>query len=484
MQLEFPPEIKLLSRWRPALEPVAKEGLWHWKVYLETTRKLKTAGYAEWGRDDFTPGDRLLNLLIRLYQNREALEAGKLFAGLREQSPAQNLSAEETANLLVKAGWLILWVRLKADGLSPAQIKYYRGPKLTGSLNAAKMSAASKARAWAERLAGKWHALDTSAGPRPDNRDQLTLLEQLKNTSLGLLDKTARHLNGVSPEPPHLPGQPRKAFDPANLNNFFGLTLEFWLALAGAISASPKGFDWKEIGAGYHQAIGGSKVFDRQRDNLVLFTEELFNVSLAETGLISRGSLYSIYLAGSLIPGGPLGSGDKEYPGDKTYPGGKENICLQAITNIEVEETASFITPANQVMLTENRALLLKMYKSGWLKKRPDILAVGIDGRLRTAHKRLLNLIAENSQIARISAWVDTDTAGIEIGAALAALFPGITMVLPPAAGQKEKTLPYPEWVHWLAQHAEYGDTEQEEFLGNASLWETIWPAPESTPAP
>lgn len=501
MHLEFPPEIKLLAGWRPASEPMVREGFWHWKVYLESARKIKTAGYAEWGQDDFTPGKGLHDLLLRLYRHRNALEAGRLSAAFKEQTPAQNLIPEETANLLVKAGWLILWVRLKADGLSPLQTQFYRGPKLTASLNEAKISAAVSARAWTKRLTKKWQAIEISTEARSNSQGssrensrekpmlleqpmtqerlrllkQLRLLEQLKITSRGLLDKTGAYLKGESPAPPHLPEQPRKAFDPANMNNFFAITLEFWTALAGAIAASPDGFDWKEIGAGYHQAIGGSKLFDRQRDNLVLYTEEIFNVSLAETGLISRGSLYSIYLAGSLVTGGQAAT------------------SIQAVTNIQVEEAISFKTPATQLILTENRALLLKMHKSGWLKKRPDILVLGIDGRLRTAHKRLLTLITENNQISGISAWVDTDTAGIEIAAALAVLCPGMAMVLPPAAGhaqqtvQKEKTLPYQEWVNWLAQHTEYVDIEQEEMLGDEALWGAIWPmllAPADSTAP
>lgn len=459
MNIQFPNCIKLLSSWREASEPVIENDLCRWKVFAETTKKLKPVAYAEWGYLDFPQAGEFSALLTKLYKNHDHLEYAKLNDALKKQITQHSLTVEEIIKLLVESGWLIRWVRLKADGLSPMHTRFYPGNKLTQTLDSVKKSTIDHARQWINTLTDKLYSINTAGNHLlSENLEQRMIVENFKNVTGSLLTKAVQFLDGISLEPPVLPNHERNAFNPENLTNLFGMTLEFWAALAHAITVSPTGFDWKEIGAQYYQVIGGSKVFDRYRDKLVLITEKTFDISLSEIGLISHGSLYSIYLAGNLAFSTLQTSG------------------INALTNIQVEEMTTFAVPVSQIILTENRALLLKMYKSGWLNKRSDVLVFGVDGRLRKAHKKLLTLMTKTNSALKIFAWVDTDNAGIEIASALAELFPEVRMVMPPTVGYKKTTLPYLEWVKWFSENLSFQNSEQEEYLGDESLWDRIWP--------
>lgn len=466
--ISFPSLIKLLSGWRWAKEPSVKDDQYYWPVYKETVRKLHPVGYVQWGTEELSPSQGIVTILLKLFKARENIAETKLLKAISQTGSSP--SPEELITLLVKGDWLLRWVRLKADGMSPQETRYYAGTRLTRELAEAKDSANQAAQLWLKNLTEKWQALAEGLNTWQGSPEQYQLVGNLHKAVTDLLNQLESSIEQPGSERPCLPGPRLYSFEPGNLSNFFALTLEFWTALAKAILTTPSGFDWKEIGAVYYQMIGGSKVFDQQKDRLVNITEELFGVSLSEVGLISRGSLYSIYLAGV------VGSGDEGKVGSRD----KEKVFLQALTNIEVEELAQYSTRAKHLILTENRALLLKMYKSGWLGRRQDVLVIGVDGRLRQAHKKLITLMKRGKPALAFSLCVDTDQAGREIAEALVGLFPDLRLVIPAGsiptgAERQEKTRSFEEWVQWLKAYPNQGNTEQEENLGTPQHWDTIW---------
>ena len=74
------------------------------------------------------------------------------------------------------------------------------------------------------------------------------------------------------------------------------LALEFLLALGQAVPDNPEGFEWKKLGGAAYLEIGGSKRFDHLKDDLCTLAEIVTGLPVEELGLVSKGSLYSIYL--------------------------------------------------------------------------------------------------------------------------------------------------------------------------------------------
>ncbi|MHB8984124.1 MAG: hypothetical protein ACYC4E_02075, partial [Carboxydocellales bacterium] len=301
MTISFPSIIKLLSGWRRAKEPSFKDSQYFWPVYKETVRKLHPVGYVQWGTEELSPPQGRVTLLLKLFKDRENIAETKLLKAISQTGSSP--SPEELITLLVKGDWLLRWVRLKVDGMSPQETRYYAGTRLTLELAEAKDSANQAAQLWLKNLTEKWQALAEGLNTWQGSPEQYQFVGNLHKAVTDLLNQLESSIEQPGSERPCLPGPRLYSFEPGNLSNFFALTLEFWTALVKAILTTPSGFDWKEIGAVYYQMIGGSKVFDRYRDRLVTSTEQLFGVSLSEVGLISQGSLYSIYLAGVVCSG-------------------------------------------------------------------------------------------------------------------------------------------------------------------------------------
>ncbi|MHB9010573.1 MAG: hypothetical protein ACYC3E_01080, partial [Carboxydocellales bacterium] len=139
MTISFPSIIKLLSGWRRAKEPSFKDSQYFWPVYKETVRKLHPVGYVQWGTEELSPPQGRVTLLLKLFKDRENIAETKLLKAISQTGSSP--SPEELITLLVKGDWLLRWVRLKVDGMSPQETRYYAGTRLTLELAEAKDSA-------------------------------------------------------------------------------------------------------------------------------------------------------------------------------------------------------------------------------------------------------------------------------------------------------------------------------------------------------
>jgi len=195
---------------------------------------------------------------------------------------------------------------------------------------------------------------------------------------------------------------------------------------------------------------------------LLQLAEAVTGTPLEKLGLTSTGSLYSLYALGrfrAFFAGAPA----QEFP-----------PTVNALTNVQVNRLTGLEVPARRVVLTENRALLLKMEAAGWPKAAPETLVLGLDGRLRLAHGRFLRLLAESHSHLPWFAWVDTDEAGLAIARQVAEINPACRFVLPLEGGPKTP----PDLAGWLAeltQNPHLRNREQEENLGNAAVWDEIF---------
>lgn len=227
------------------------------------------------------------------------------------------------------------------------------------------------------------------------------------------------------------------------------LFLEFLLALY-QISCEKRAFDWKEIGAMYYQSIGGSKKFDAYKKEFLDMLEQLLDAPPHCFGLVSLGTVTPIFFCGDLR------EGDTHYLCD----------TVRAITDLAVFRY-EYETNAKVLWLVENRAVLTRMAAEEDFLQSTSSLVVGVDGQLRSGHKKLIQSVLTHSEsITKIMIWTDYDRAGKVISDKLF-----------------EVVAPYGRCIKWISSDGtalskqEYEGTvhlresEQEEQLGGAAVW-------------
>jgi len=401
-------------------------------------------------------------LLCRLYRQHRSLTQPKLVEKLGGEAARQGTTTEGLINRLICAGVLARWVRLARDGVSVTDMEIGPGCLLEEQLLADRRRKHKQALNWLTEQQQKLARL------RGKGEFHLPLHQQRAYSAL--LDFTSNQLQAVQlyldnngDRPQVTAGAFLWKYSTHKQTNNYILALEFLLALGQTMLESPEGFEWKELGGVAYLEIGGSKRFDHLKNDLCILAESVTGLPVEELGLISKGSLYSIYLGGRLDLIYTNGSRD-----EFARPG------LYALTNIQVKELARVDFPGQTVICTENRALLLKMYQTGWIARQPGVLVVGIDGRIRQAHRRLLQLIQKSHPRKCFIGWVDTDKAGISIAGDLAGICPDLRMVLIRDDDTGIEVMPYPAWEQYLLAYPALKNKEQEQYLGNQNIWDKL----------
>lgn len=214
-------------------------------------------------------------------------------------------------------------------------------------------------------------------------------------------------------------------------------------------------FDWKEIGASYYQKIGGSKEFDSYKQDFIELLEEWTNAESMELGLTSLGQITPIFFAGQI-------SG--EYA---SYDWGPVN----ALTNLSVS-TEVYRTKATTLWLVENRAILTRMAAAGQFLKATNSLIICVDGHVRSAHRKAISQILDNSHIEQVIIWSDYDPDGLQISKEMHTAVTNhneltIKWVLP------DQQVSY-DWNHYeqyVLYFLENSKMEQEQMIGGVELW-------------
>lgn len=173
--------------------------------------------------------------------------------------------------------------------------------------------------------------------------------------------------------------------------------LQFIVALIQLSKVSPH-FDWKEIGAVYFKAIGGSKQFDRYKKEFIEALEALAQVTSYDLGLTSLGQITPVFFSGEM-------SG--------TYVNYKWG-AVHALTDLLITKE-DLKTSAKRVWLVENRAILTRLSATHNFLEDTQSLLICVDGHLRTSHKSAITQLVSNSQIHEIIIWSDYDLDGIRI---------------------------------------------------------------------
>ncbi|OUM90652.1 MAG: hypothetical protein BAA01_02190 [Bacillus thermozeamaize] len=228
--------------------------------------------------------------------------------------------------------------------------------------------------------------------------------------------------------------------------------LHFLLAV-GQLAATRPQFDWKEIGAVYYKEIGGSKKFDGHKEDFLAALEEILEAPAESLGLLSMGTVTPIFFSGNM-------QGQTA-----RYTFG----TVHATTHLAVCAD-TFSTTAEHLWLVESRAVLTRMAYEDHFLPATNSLLIGVDGQVRSGHRRLIQqLLTHSPSLRQVLIWTDHDEAGMTIAETLYRLVE-----------------PHPVQVKWILPHAvchmwkAYEEAiqtfknkggEQEAYLGGPTQW-------------
>jgi hypothetical protein len=157
-------------------------------------------------------------------------------------------------------------------------------------------------------------------------------------------------------------------------------------------------FDWKEIGASYYQEIGGSKEFDRFKDDFINQLEEWAQCPVSLLGLTSLGKITPLYFSGQITGC---------YSAYRIGP-------VHSLTDLSISEE-NYSTDSTTLWLVENRAILTRIAAEKNFLKETNTLILCIDGHLRSSHKNCINQLLTNGNILQVLLWSDYDPDGFQI---------------------------------------------------------------------
>ncbi|MRD37883.1 histidine kinase [Bacillus thuringiensis] len=227
------------------------------------------------------------------------------------------------------------------------------------------------------------------------------------------------------------------------------LFVDFLLAIY-KMSCEKRTFDWKEIGATYYEVIGGSKKFDQHKKEFLDKLEDMLAAPPHCLGLVSLGTVTPIFFCGNL------------YEGNTRY----ECDAVRSLTDLVVFRY-EYKTDAKVLWLVENRAVLTRMAAESDFVASTGSLVIGVDGQLRSGHKKLIqSVLGHSKSIMKIMIWTDYDGAGEIISGKLF-----------------ELVSPYEQYTRWISsegkvlnkeefeQSVRLREIEQEESLGGVDTW-------------
>lgn len=463
----FPSWIKLLKNWKPEDKPRYQSDRFEQRVFYEGARRRRLAGILEYKEVLFEqikklPGE-FIEALASLFATAGSVTQDGWKQFCRKQAAKLGLDPDSLLTLPFELGLAARFTRLKSDEKSIHSVVF--GPtsyllKLIEDNRKNTTEANTKWLRFMKKAAGA--SLPRSPSLDPDKKAALSAIRRFIAEKIEKIENANGYTVKLTDSLPW-------SFDWDKPKGKFHLALEFLLAVltvAGRETAG--GFEWKELGAAVDSSIGGSKRFDRDRDRLIALVEDIAQVPLYDLGLTSSGSLYSIYV---------LGDARLSLKHESGTPQSLSFSSLHALTNVEAEQLEGMSISAKRIILTENRALLLKMLKTGWFKKPPGAFVIGTDGRLRLGHRRFLKVLRESAPDTACFIWTDSDSPGLSFAKDLHRIFPDGRIVF--IEGNTLHCLDYDGFSAKMLSDPGLLGKEQESFLGGPDDWDRVF-----TPAP
>jgi hypothetical protein len=460
----LPGWLKLLKNWKAEKEPEFKESRYVWRVYVEQLRQRRLVGILEFKEE--SPAElqklppQLIDGLINIFSPGNAITFNRWEALCKKWAGRLSLDADFIMKSVYDCGLVGRFTRLKADEKSIHSVIYGPMAPLTSLCEKKSKDLIEHNKKWLDKIKRPIYGIAHDF--TYENED---IKKQALSSIHGFVLNKISQIEALPPD-----GSSLKIHD--NLSWYFiwdkprgkfHLALEFLLAVMKVAGRSSGGFEWKELGAAVDDSIGGSKRFDNDTDKLLVLLEDITVLPLDDMGLTSRGSLYPVYILGSI----ELHTNASTKALDRS---------IHAITNLEIEKLQKVCISAKRIILTENRALLIKMYKTGWFEKDPESFVIGIDGRLRLGHRTFLKLLHKSRPDVSCFIWTDSDSSGISFINDLHGIFPESRIII--IDENSLQSVDFEEFQVIIKENPRLLNREQESFLGGPKDWDKVFTLP------
>ena len=456
----LPEWLKLLKSWKAEEMPKFMDGHYVWRVYVEQIRQLRLVGILEFKEEAPEEIQKLplefINGLINLFWNGNAITSNRWEAFCKKWASKLSLDPASIMMSTYNCGLVGRFTRFKADEKSLHSVIYGPMTSMMALCDKKLKDIIANNQKWLNKVKKTLRSITNNV--TYENEDAKT--QAILSIKDFVLVKISQIETLVKDSSLKIHDRLTWSFAWNKPRGKFHLALEFLLAVIKASHRSTGGFEWKELGAAVDDSIGGSKRFDNDMDRLLELLEHITGLPLEDLGLTSRGSLYPVYILGSI----------KLYTETST----EDLTCsIHAITNLEVEKLQKVSISAKRIILTENRALLIKMYKTGWFKKDPESFVIGIDGRLRLGHRRFLKLLQKGRSHVPCFIWTDSDMPGISFINDLHGIFPKNRIVLIDEGSLQ--SLDFESFQARIKENPRLLNREQESFLGGPEVWDVVF---------
>jgi len=223
------------------------------------------------------------------------------------------------------------------------------------------------------------------------------------------------------------------------------------------LSMQKDDFDWKEIGAAYYKEIGGSKAFDKYKNEFIEQLEVIAHCPVAMLGMTSLGKITPLYFSGNM-------SG--RYSSYEYGP-------VHSLTDLAISEE-EYATKATTLWLVENRGILTRIAAEKNFLNDHHSLVLCVDGHLRSSHKSCIVQLLSNSNIKQVMIWSDYDPDGLNISKELYNTVSEFQQVIKWIAADYSVFFTWDEYEIYMEAFLKNRKMEQEEMLGGANDWK-LW---------
>jgi hypothetical protein len=444
--ITLPSWVKLNKNWVPA-EPYIEENWIVVDIFRETkTRKQRVSSYKQIFQEDSLLIDGLLEHLITYCKDgKHHVINGPSSKCITSASRRFNMTGEQILKQYFQSGYLGIETIYKRDGLSIDTVRYGTTEKTLNCAQDAINTIAQSNVEWLRKTQNQLERIVAIIGNNP-SPEQQKIIEFVGN----IIDRCCCHDNvTLSPELPW-------KYNSNQLPGNFHKALEFLISLLYCMEEACA-FDWKEIGSCIDRSIGASKKFDNIKDQLLNLLESITHKEPDQLGIISMGSLYPLYLCGPITMD------------CKTTQCSIDSNTIYCLSNIQLQDIEGVQMRASRVIFTENRAVLLKMYKTNWIQD-SNSLVICIDGNLKTTHKTLFQGLGKYAYTIPFYIWVDGDKAGRAIAQSLYDITPTAKLV-----GIQNTRLQIFHGLHEWLENKEYHNREQENIMGGIVEWNELF---------
>jgi hypothetical protein len=214
-------------------------------------------------------------------------------------------------------------------------------------------------------------------------------------------------------------------------------------------------FDWKEIGANYYQEIGGSKEFDRNKDEFINLLEDWAQCPVSLLGMTSLGKITPLYFSGQITG---------RYSAYRNGP-------VHSLTDLSISEE-DYTTNSTTLWLVENRAILTRIAAEKNFLEDTNTLMLCIDGHLRSSHKNCIKQLLANGKITQVLLWSDYDPDGFQIAKEMyLTVKEKHNGAIRWISHTKQVLNHWPEYEVYMQELLKDQRIEQEQVLGGAEDW-------------